>query len=282
VIDQRIVLVGRHDRRIRRNVLRLRGPAQAKFTAKELAEFGELQHCQAVVQLQELALNRPSEIELADRTKAGASKVYELFREFAGRSQSAGAGKRVHFTFLKSPVALIGTDRVEAVRLELNKLTGDAFRQSARGTGKIVELEAGAVFRSIGYRGVPVPGIPFDPARGVIPNAGGRIIDEHGRPVPGLYVTGWIKRGPTGIIGTNRADSVATVNALLDDLAALPAAGRKSGARATTALLREAGIRFVSHSDWLTIDRSEIARGARRGKPREKFIRTEEMLGLLD
>jgi ferredoxin--NADP+ reductase len=109
---------------------------------------------------------------------------------------------------------------VEAVRLELNTLTGDAFHQSVRGTGKIVELEAGAVFRSIGYRGVPVPGIPFKPARGVIPNAGGRIIDEHGRPLPGLYVTGWIKRGPSGIIGTNRADSVATVNPLLGDLAA--------------------------------------------------------------
>ncbi len=157
-----------------------------------------------------------------------------------------------------------------------NRLEGEPFRQVAQATGTTEEIACGVLFRSIGYRGSAVPGVPFDDDRGVIPNQDGRVIDGQ-TIVPGLYVTGWIKRGPTGIIGTNRADSEATVASLVSDLANLPA-GAKSGADGLTALLRARGVRVVSYTDWQKIDAAEVRRGAAAGKPREKFTRVEEML----
>ncbi len=265
------------------HVIGRRGPAQAKFTSKELREFGELGGCVPIVDPDELILNPASELELlADRTHAGSRKVYELFQSFSKAASSSPRRKRVHFTFLKSPVEILGASRVERVKLEINALTGAAFRQSAQGTGRLLERETGLVFRSVGYRGAPIAGIPFDHGRGVIPNLGGRIVDESGKPLPGLYATGWIKRGPSGIIGTNRADSIATVDALLKDLHILSGDQERSGSRGVVELLARARIRHVSFSDWGRIDRSEIARGAPKGKPRDKYTRAGEMLELLD
>jgi ferredoxin/flavodoxin---NADP+ reductase len=263
-------------------VIGRRGPAQAKFTSKELREFGELGACVPIVDPDELILNPASELELADRTHAGSRRVYELFQSFSKAASSSPKRKRVHFTFLKSPVEILGAKCVERVKLEINTLTGAAFRQSAQGTGRLLELEAGLVFRSVGYRGAPIPGIPFDPRRGVIPNRDGRIVDESGNSLAGLYATGWIKRGPSGIIGTNREDSVATVDAVLKDLHILSGDQDRPGSRAVMEFLDRARIRHVSFSDWSRIDRSEVARGAPKGKPRDKYTRAGEMLELLD
>jgi ferredoxin--NADP+ reductase len=135
------------------------------------------------------------------------------------------------------------------------------------------------LFRSIGYRGVAIPGAPFDEARGVIPNRDGRVTDG-GSVVPGLYVTGWIKRGPTGIIGTNREDSVFTVNAILADLPLLDAAV-KPGTDRVSDLLEGRLVRVVSYADWQKIDDAEIRRGEAVAKPREKFTRLDEMLAII-
>ena len=263
------------------HVIGRRGPVQAKFTSKELKEFGELEHCQPVVDPQALVLNPESEAELADKSNSGGRLVYDLFQGFSRLPRTNGKHKRVHFHFLRSPIEILGSNRVEAVRLGVNTLSGSAFNQSARGTGSVIEIEAGIVFRSIGYRGLPLPGVPFDDHRGVIPNTDGRVMDANGLPLPGLYVTGWIKRGPTGIIGTNRADSVATVKSLIDDLPALSATGDKPGNKAAAEHLARHGVRYLDFAEWLAVDRSEIARGAIRGKPREKYIHAQEILEFL-
>lgn len=260
-------------------VIGRRGPAQAKFTPKELREFGELEHCDAIVDEAELELNAASQVELDDKTNAGSRKVYEQFREFA-QVRAAGRPRRVIFTFLKSPIEIRGGDRTTKIRLERNTLAGDAFHQTARGTGEIIELETGLVFRSIGYKGVPIPGVPFDAKNGVIPNKDGRVLNE-GAVVPRLYAAGWIKRGPTGIIGTNRADSVATVASLIEDLPLLRSEQTKHGAETIVAGLEKRGIHHVSFADWNKLDKSEIERGRAKGKPREKYTDVQEMLAQL-
>lgn len=261
-------------------VIGRRGPAQAKFTPKELREFGELADCDPIVNPDELELNPASKAELEDKGNAANAKVYQLFRDFSER-EPGGKQKRCHFLFLLSPKELVGDDRLQKLVLEKNTLSGDAFSQSARGTGETIELETGILFRSIGYRGVPIPGVPFDDKRGIIPNTDGRV-NESGKFMSQLYTAGWIKRGPTGIIGTNRADSVATVNALLEDIQNNGNKDQKAGVEGLITLLQEKNIRYVTYSDWGKIDTAEINAGKKKNKPREKFTRVKEMLGLLD
>jgi ferredoxin--NADP+ reductase len=262
------------------HVIGRRGPAQAKFTSKELKEFGDLENAIATIDPAELRLNPASEIELADKSNAGTRKVFEIFTEFANGTGAAPGKRHVCFSFLKSPVELTGTGRVEKVRLERNVLAGNAFQQIARGTGDFIELETGIVFRSIGYRGKPIAGLPFDEKQGLIPNREGRIIDGNS-VLPFQYVAGWIKRGPTGIIGTNRADSVETVGAMLADLQQCGAAGKVNRDADPLLLLAAAGIKVVTFDDWEKIDQLEISRGIGAGKPREKFTRVNEILALL-
>lgn len=260
------------------HVVGRRGPAQAKFTNAELRELGKIPGCASIVEAQDLVLNAESETELRDVHNQVAIKNLEIFRDFAALSAD-GAQRRIRFRFLESPIELVGDDRVRAIKLVKNRLQGKPFHQVACATDEQVKIPCGLVFRSIGYRGVAMPGIPFDDRRGVIPNQDGRILNGNA-PLVGLYATGWIKRGPTGIIGTNRADSVATVKSLLEDIPVLDGSA-KAGADAARALLEARGIRIVNYDDWLRIDRAEVARGEPKGKPREKFIRVEDMLGIL-
>ncbi len=255
-----------------------RGPAQAKFTHQELREFGDLADCDPIVAQADLELNPASREELADRRHRASVKNYEVLQGFAARPAPM-RHRRCHIRFLRSPIRLKGEETLERVVLMRNRLEGEPFRQVAQETGEMEELACGVLFRSIGYRGCAIPGVPFDDDRGVIPNQDGRVVDGQ-KVVPGLYVTGWIKRGPTGIIGTNREDSVATVNSLLADLPKIDS-GAKPGADGLTGLLESRGIRVVSYADWQKIDAAEVRRGAAAGKPREKFTRVEEMLEAL-
>jgi ferredoxin--NADP+ reductase len=256
-----------------------RGPAQAKFTHQELREFGELADCEPVVDPRDLELNEASSEELADRNNRANLKSFEVLQAFAARPPPTRR-RRCQFQFLKSPVELKGEHRLERVVLARNRLVGEPSQQAARATDVSEELACGLLFRSIGYRGVAIRGVPFDEARGVFPNREGRIMDGEAA-VPGLYTAGWIKRGPTGIIGTNRADSVATVNALLEDLPSLGTAV-KPGADGLDDHFKKRGVRVVSYADWQKIDAAEIQRGEPVGKPREKFTRVEESLSILD
>jgi ferredoxin/flavodoxin---NADP+ reductase len=255
-----------------------RGPAQAKFTAKELRELGDLDDAEVVVDPKELELNPESLAEFEDRKGAAAKKNVDILRDFAARTLR-GRHRRIVFRFLLSPVEIVGRERVEGVVFERNRLSGPPFEQSARGTGERIELPAGLLFRSIGYKGTPMPGVPFDARQGVFPTREARIIDAAGGVVPGLYACGWIKRGPTGIIGTNKPCSVATAASLLADVPA--DAPPKPGAEGIPALAGSDGRRVVSYEDWIAIDQAEIGRGTPKGKPREKITSVEEMLDLL-
>jgi ferredoxin--NADP+ reductase len=262
------------------HVIGRRGPAQAKFTNKELRELGELADADAMIDPEDLKLNPESETELADKNNIVSAKNVEIFQSFTARSTSS-KHRRCHFHFFKGPVELRGRERLETIVLEKNRLEGPPFNQVARGTSEKMELPCGLLFRSIGYKGVPITGVPFDERKAVFSNEEGRLRDGNG-VIPGLYCAGWIKRGPTGIIGTNRADSVATVNSLITDLTQLDDGREKSGVAALYLLFASRGVKPISFENWLKIDAAEVKRGEPRGKPREKFTRVSEMLGILD
>jgi ferredoxin/flavodoxin---NADP+ reductase len=261
------------------HVIGRRGPAQAKFTAKELREFGELEDAEVVVDPAELELNPESLAEFEDRKGAGAKKNVEILREFATRPR-LGRGRRVYFRFLLSPTAITGQSQVESITFERNRLAGAPFEQSARGTGELVVQPTGLVFRSIGYKGVAMTGVPFDARQGVFPTKESRITDESGTVVPAMYACGWIKRGPSGIIGTNKPCSVAAVGCLLADVSTFDQSA-KPGAEGIPVLMGTNGRRVVSYDDWIAIDDAEMRRGATIGKPREKFTSVDEMLEVL-
>lgn len=256
------------------HIIGRRGPAQAKFTTQELRELGEIPDTRMVMLESDLELNAESSSELADRKNFIAAKNVELFRKWASATPRDGS-RQLIFHFLQSPRQVLGSTRVEGLALERNRLVGKAFAQQAEPTGETRTLPCGLIFRSIGYRGVPLPGLPFDGMRCVIPNDAGRV-----RGLAGAYTTGWIKRGPSGIIGTNRACAVETVGSLVADLS-----GRvqpvKPGAAAALELLSKRGVRVVSYADWQRIDEAEINAGKSAGKPREKFTSVPAMLQAL-
>jgi ferredoxin--NADP+ reductase len=250
-----------------------RGAAQAAYTTPELKEMGELEACDPIVGPGEIALDPLSQEELTDRN---TQRNIEILTEYANRAPS-GKLRKMHFRFLLSPVEIKGNGRVESIVLEKNRLEGVPNALKAVGTGEHVEIPAGLVFRSIGYKGIAIPGVPFDEKRGVFPNTLGRIT-ENGAPVSGLYCAGWIKRGPSGIIGTNKPDSLETVQQVLADVPTLTPCPEPGGA---DALLASRGVRVVDVAGWRKIDAAEIARGEAIGKPRERFTRIEEMLAVL-
>ena len=257
-------------------VLGRRGPVQASWTSTELQEMGELAGADIVVDPAELELDAASEAELA----AGSNIVqrnFELLRGFAAREPS-GKPRVVRLRFRVSPVAILGEEKVEAVELARNRLEADeAGRVRAVSTDEHGTLPAGIVFRSVGYHGVPLPGVPFDSKTGTIPNAGGRVLDERGEAIPGLYAAGWIKRGPTGVIGTNKKDATETVELLLEDARAGLLAAAEDDAT-LDALLAERGVEAVLYGGWEAIDAHERGRGEPHGRPRIKLCSWDELL----
>lgn len=259
-----------------------RGPAQAAFSPAEIQEIGELASADLIVDPQEAEVDELSKPELSE---AKVKKNVEYLQAVA-RQKPAGKGKRVILRFLVSPVEVLGQGgRVQGLKVERNRLTPDSRGGlKAEGTGRFETLPVGLVFRSVGYRGVPIPGVPFDEKAGKIPNAEGRVLEAPGgKALPGQYVVGWAKRGPSGLIGTNRADSVATVELMLQDLAQ----GRTSGAAAdfnpesVPGLLKSRGVAYVTFTDWKKLDVQEVEAGRRKGKIREKFTRIRDMLARL-
>lgn len=256
-----------------------RGPAQAKFTQQEVKELGRLAECHPVVDPADMDLDPSSRTEADHPDNHHALRILPELEAFAQRPP-ANTRKRLHFLFLRSPAEIVGDGRVEKIVLEKNELTGEPFNLSARGTGEHEELPCGLVFRSVGYVGVPMPGLPFDERRGTIFNIDGRVVDED-RPIPGIYVAGWIKRGASGVIGTNKPDSASTVQALMDDLPSLPPCPNRTTEKLEN-LLAERAVKVISFSDWEKIDREEQERGQVAGKPREKFTKIEDMLTFVD
>ena len=253
-----------------------RGPVQAAFTNPELLELGELAGADVIVDPADLELDPASEAALEGDTNA--QRNLDVLREYAAR-EPRGKPKRLVLRFLRSPVALTGDERVEAVELVRNRLEPDG-RGGLRAvpTDERETLPAGIVFRSVGYRGVALPDVPFDEQRGTIRNDRGRVLDEAGVQVPGVYATGWIKRGPSGVIGTNKKDATETVELLLEDLREERLMPKGKTAGDVDAVLEARGIRCISHAGWSSIDQRERAAGEKLGRPRVKLCTWDDLL----
>jgi ferredoxin--NADP+ reductase len=256
-------------------VLGRRGPEQAAFTTPELRELGELSDADVIVDPAELELD-PECREL--EPSSTAQRNLDVLRDYAQRTP-VGRRRRIVLRFLASPVEIHGENRVEAVTIARNRLArAEDGSLRARATDRTETMSAGLVMRAIGYTGVPLPGVPFDTGRGVIPNRCGRVLGADG-VLPGAYVTGWIKRGPSGVIGTNKKCAQETVDALLEDADAghLPEP-RVDDAELFEARLRERKPELVTYAGWEAIDRHEKALGEPQGRPRVKLTRLEEQL----
>lgn len=254
-----------------------RGPAQAKFTTKEVRELGELLNADIVVNEAEMVIDEASlaSIENDPTTK----KNIEVLTEFAKKPLEAKE-RRVHIKFLASPVEILGEGKVEAIKLEKNRLEPSGDYINAVGTGEYETLAVQMVLRSVGYRGLALPGVPFDERRGVIPNDKGVVLDApKGKPVAAEYVAGWIKRGPSGVIGTNKADAAETVAQLiaLQGEAELHQDANKTP-DAVLELLKNRNVPYITFDQWLKLDKLETEAGLAQGRPRVKLTNVKKML----
>ncbi|HXC50699.1 MAG TPA: FAD-dependent oxidoreductase [Candidatus Limnocylindrales bacterium] len=256
-------------------ILARRGPRQAAFAAKELEDIAELPGVGVSVDRDQVT----HDLETVDPHHGTERHKLEVLAAIADAGDG-GARRRLEIRFLASPAAILGEGgRTAAIRIQHNELIRSASSDVvARGTGRYETIPCGLVLRSVGYRGLPLAGLPFDEERGIIANAGGRVLDG-GVIVPGLYVSGWIKRGATGVVGTNKGDAAATVANMLEDAATTPARDAASVSRgAIDRVLGERGIRVVTWDGWKRIDRVERERGAATGKVREKLTDIEACL----
>jgi len=258
------------------HVIGRRGAAQAKFTPKEIGELGEIADCDLIIDPKDLELSDADKAELELPESKANARNYELLKRMAGQTPRQGR-RHIFLHFYLSPRQIMGDDSVEGVLLEKNRMEGEPGNQWSQGTGETIELPCGVFFRSVGYKGVALPEIPFNDKKGVIPNEAGRVEDTEQQ----LYCTGWIKRGPSGLIGTNKADSVETVKTLIDDLPNFKPCDVPRDDDVDR-LLADRGVRVVHFADWKKIDEAELARGKARGKPRDNFTTVEEMLAALD
>jgi ferredoxin/flavodoxin---NADP+ reductase len=262
-------------------VLGRRGPAQVAFTSAELRELGRLDGVDIRVDPGDVELDPASYRWLAEDGTFTARKNMELLREFAARAPRSDSRRRIVLRFLSSPLEIRGTDRVEAIdvgRNEIVRTEDGALRARPLNEG-VETIECGLVLRSVGYRAVPLPDVPFDERHFVLPNVGGRVFTPDGEPLPGVYAVGWIKRGPTGILGTNKRDAEETVSCLVEDLAAgaLPEPSQP-GREQIDALLAERSADLVTVEGWRAIDGNELERGRSEQRPRVKLASRDELL----
>ncbi len=267
------------------SLLGRRGPAQAAFTNPEVKELGELADADVFALPEEVELDELSRAAVEQSQDRALVKKVGILQAYAKRTPS-GKSRKLIFRFLVSPVELIGDQagRVTAMRLVRNRLYATSTGTlQAKATDQVEELPVGLVFRSVGYRGVPLPGVPFDERGNVILNDQGRVLDPGTRqPVIGEYTGGWIKRGPTGVIGTNKPDAAETVACMMKDLASgLTLDPAEPDPAAAERLVRQRQPRYFSYQDWRRLDEIEVARGRAAGRPRVKCTSVEEMLAAL-
>jgi ferredoxin/flavodoxin---NADP+ reductase len=262
-------------------VLGRRGPAQAAFTSAELRELGRMEGVDLRVDPAEAELDPLSAAWLAEDGTFTARKNVELLREFAAREPRAGASRSIVLRFLRSPVEIRGEGRVEAIDIRRNEIVraDDGMLRPRPADDELETIDCGLVLRSVGYRAVPLPGVPFDERSFILPNDGGRVLTPNGDQLPGVYAVGWIKRGPTGILGTNKRDAEETVSRLAEDLAAgtCPAPANPGRGQIDT-LLAERKPDLVTADAWRAIDARELEAGLQQERPRVKLASREELL----
>jgi ferredoxin--NADP+ reductase len=262
-----------------------RGPAQAAFTNPEVRELGELPDCDAIALPDEVELDPLTRAAVEQAMDRATRKKVEILQSFAGRPP-AGRARRLVLRFLVSPVELIGdaAGKVTGMRLVKNRLEATpAGTLQARPTDQHETLPVGLVFRSVGYKGVPLPGVPFNDKWAVILNERGRVLDPDTRqPVTGEYTAGWIKRGPSGVIGTNKPDAAETVAAMMEDLAqGKVLAPAEPDPAAAGRLFAQRQPHLFTYADWKRLDDIETARGRAEGRPRVKFTSVDDLAAAL-
>ena len=240
-----------------------RGPIEAKFTNVELREMGKLDNCTPVIDPS--ILPETVEGEWSDRDQRLKDRNLATMKEFPAVDPS-GKAKRCHFTFYAKPIEILGGDKVEGIRMEHTKVEDGR----SVGTGEFFDIECGLVIPAIGYFSEPFPGVPFNEDWGIVEHEEGRVGD-------GVYAVGWIKRGPTGVIGSNKPDGDTAATQILEDIGD----GTKPGREALDALLAERNVRVVTYQDWQAINDAEIA-NAKPGAPRRKFVTVDAMVAALD
>jgi ferredoxin--NADP+ reductase len=263
-----------------------RGPAQAAFTNPELRELGELKRADVIVDPAELELDEHSAAWLeSDDADPTARRNVEILRDYAQRPPGSRS-HRIELRFLRSPVEVLGDDEgpVSGLRVVRNRIEADdSGRLRAVSTGEEEVIQCGLVLRSIGYRGNPLPGVPFDERRGLIPNEAGRVLGEDGEPLPGEYAVGWIKRGPSGVIGTNKKDAADTVARVVEDAEADRLNEPPSpDPEEIEAWLQESVSGLVTWEGWQAIDEHERGLGEPHGRPRVKLVRVPEMIAVAE
>lgn len=262
-----------------------RGPAQVKFTPLELRELSHSKDVDIILYPEDFEFDAASDeaMKTNNQTKTMVSTLTNWLIEQEEREEAPSASRRLHLHFLQSPVEIVGEDgKVAGLKMERNELDGTG---NVRGTGEFTEYPVQAVYRAVGYFGSAVDGIEYDGAAGVLPNEGGRVLDAHGQHVPGLYATGWIKRGPVGLIGHTKGDALETINHLLTDLEALQ---QPTSDQPIAELLEERGVDFATWEGWLALDQQEKQLGSEAGtvptrfgevtRDRVKVVSREEML----
>ncbi|MCP2277701.1 FAD-dependent oxidoreductase [Nocardia amikacinitolerans] len=259
-------------------VLGRRGPLQAAYTSPEFLALAHLKGVDVIVDEAELDLDPASQALLDDpEVEPSLQLKYTLAKEYAAGRRDP-ANKRIVFRYLASPTAVTGAERVDGIEFVRNELVEEGGQLVARATDRTDRLDASLVLRSIGYRGEPVAGLPFDERRAVVPNEHGRVLGEDGVPLPGVYVSGWIKRGPRGVIGSNRVDSEETVEQLVADFISGKLAAPQGDRGALKALIAQRQADLVDRAGWKSIDQAEKAAGKAAGRPRVKFTTREDLL----
>jgi ferredoxin--NADP+ reductase len=266
-------------------VLGRRGPAQAAFTSAELRDLGRIRDVELRVRPEEVELDSESRRWLADEASFTAHKNVALLQEFVARPGRTDARRRLELRFLRSPVAIRGTDRVEAVDVRENEIvrSADGLLTARPVDAPPETIDCGLVLRSVGYRAVQLPDVPFDERYAVLPNERGRVFGPDGRSLAGVYAVGWIKRGPTGILGTNKRDAEETIECLVEDLRAgsLPARAT-ADPTSIDALLASRKPDAVTAAGWRAIDAHERALGHAQSRPRVKLTTREQLLATAD
>ena len=258
------------------HVFARRGPAQVKFSPLELRELGHVPDVDVIVYPEDFDFDEGSmaAIHSSNQTK----QVVKTLTDWTLKEpEDLTASRRIHLHFLHRPVAVLGEDHVTGLRTERTVLTGDG---SVAGTGQMHDWPVEAVYRAVGYFGSPLPDLPFDDVAGVITNREGRVVQEDGAHLPGVYTTGWIKRGPVGLIGHTKSDATETIKHLVSDADALTPPAEPSP-DAVTALLAERGVGHAEWSGWMLLDAYEQALGEPHGRARVKVVPREDMLAVI-
>ncbi len=250
-----------------------RGPAQAKFTPVELRELDHSPNIQVLVSPEGMEFDAASEAEISHHKSL--RMVVDVLSGWAMRDPEAGAHRRIHIHFLENPVEVLGDldNGVSGLRTEHQELLGDG---NVRGTGVFTEWPVQAVYRCVGYRSEAIDDLPFDQRKMVLPNEAGRVLDLDGTPIPGVYATGWVKRGPVGLIGHTKSDAAETIANLLADASSLPPAPHRDRG-AARALLHEKGLPITDFDGWDRLEEHERGLGSAVGRERIKLISRGEM-----